>query len=79
MKPRNWMTKNGHILEIQFKIRFQIPSERWKCFTLVNIDLNLARDWNNFWYFIRRKLTIIKISDYIYREMIKNPPYSYDC
>jgi len=79
MKPRNWMTKNGHILEIQFKIRFQIPSERWKCFTPVNIDLNLARDWNNFWYFIRRKLTIIKISDYIYREMIKNPPYSYDC
>ena len=69
---------NGYKFHLIFKVKVQTGKSPCKNFTPINIDFNLAREYNNLVYFLKRKFKM-KISDYIYKEMIKNPPYNYDC
>ena len=68
------MILNGYRFHLIFKVRIQIGKAPCKNYTPINIDFNLARDWNNLTFFLRKLFTIVELKEYIYREMIKNPP-----
>jgi len=68
------MILNGYRFHLIFKVRIQTGKAPCKNYTPINIDFNLARDWNNLRFFLKKLFTIVELKEYIYREMIKNPP-----
>ena len=63
---------NGYRFELVFRVRVQTGKPPCKNWTPININFNLAREYNNLTYWIKRKFKWT-IADYIYREMQKNP------
>jgi hypothetical protein len=64
---------NGYRFHLVFKVKVQTGKPPCKNWTPINIDFNLARDWNNLTFLLRKLFTIVPLNEYIYREMVKNP------
>lgn len=68
---------NGYRFHLVFKVKVQVGKAPCKNWAPINIDFNLAREWNNLTFLLRKLFTIVKLNEYIYREMQKNPPNPY--
>ena len=67
----------GYRFHLIFKIRVQTGKAPCKNWTPININFNLSREYNNLTFLLRKLFTIVKIKEYIYIEMQKNPPKLY--
>ena len=64
---------NGYRFELIFKIRIQTGKPPCRNWVPININFNLAREYNNIIYRIKKKYST-SIADHINEAMVKNPP-----